>query len=232
MKKQLIFILMFLFLFTSTVFGQTLSITQKISPTKSAADNNAVENLKEKIANKVEELRKKNNRAVAGKVLSISSSLIKIRTFKDEDFDIKLDDTLTKYYSILGSQQKEITSDDISKDDYIIVTGVITDKTVAANSIFIDQQYFIGSGKISQVDKDNYILKVITSDKAVYNLSIETFTKQQMVNIKTLDMERVGFSKIKEGDSVHFSIKVVGNEKNNEYQADKILIVPQEYFIK
>ena len=45
-------------------------------------------------------------------------------------------------------------------------------------------------------------------------------------------MERIGFSKIKEGDSVHFVFKISGDEKNNEYSADKILVIPQEYFIK
>lgn len=53
-----------------------------------------------------------------------------------------------------------------------------------------------------------------------------------MVNIKTLDLERVGFSKVKEGDTVHFVVKKTGEEKNNSYSAIKILIIPQEYFIK
>ncbi|MDO9027431.1 MAG: hypothetical protein Q7U68_01010, partial [Candidatus Roizmanbacteria bacterium] len=64
-------------------------------------------------------------------------------------------------------------------------------------------------------------------------------TKQFIVNIKTLEIERVGFSKIKEGDTVHFVVKKTGNPLrqladggNNNYSAIKILIIPQEYFIK
>jgi len=72
----------------------------------------------------------------------------------------------------------------------------------------------------------------MVADKTVYTLSIETSTKQQIVNIKTLETERIGFSKIKEGDSIHFVVKVNGDEKNNEYSTEKILIVPQEYFMK
>ncbi|EKE14431.1 MAG: hypothetical protein ACD_12C00509G0001 [uncultured bacterium] len=53
-----------------------------------------------------------------------------------------------------------------------------------------------------------------------------------MINIKTLLKETIGFSKLKEGDTVHFVVKKTGTEKNNEYSAYKILVIPQEYFIK
>ena len=37
---------------------------------------------------------------------------------------------------------------------------------------------------------------------------------------------------IKEGDTIHFVVKKTGTEKNNTYTAVKILIIPQEYFMK
>lgn len=214
------------------VFAQTSSPSAKLSPSETPGQNSAIENLKEKVANKVEELRKKNNRAIAGFVLKISKTSIQIKTPANDDYEVKLDETLTKYYKVLGTTQEESKLSDIGKGDYIIVTGVITDKIINANSVFTDEAYLVESGKITQVDKDNYILKVITTDKTIYSLSIETTTKQQIINIKTLEAEGTGFSKIKEGDSVHFTAKIKGTEKNNEYQAGKILIIPQEYFIK
>jgi hypothetical protein len=46
-------------------------------------------------------------------------------------------------------------------------------------------------------------------------------------------MEKSGFSKIKEGDTVHFVVKKTGEEKElNRYSAQKILVIPQEFFIK
>ncbi len=220
------------FILNTNVIGQTASSSPTTKPTVTGSDESAIQGLKDKIADKVAEIRKKNNRAVAGRVLSISASSIKIKTEDQSEFEVKLDEALTKYYQITGAQQKEIENGDIEKDDYIIVTGVINEKTVTANSVFIDQEYFVGSGKISEVDSDNYTIKVIAPDKTVYNLSIETVTRQQIINIKTLEIERIGFSKIIAGDSIHFAVKVAGDEKNNTYQAEKILIVPQEYFIK
>ena len=111
----------------------------------------------------------------------------------------------------------------------------IVDNVITANVVLIDENFLVNSGKITEVDKENYNIKVLTSDKNTYNLNIETYTKQFMVNIKTLGIEGVGFSKIKEGDTVHFVVKKIGNPPaggNNNYSATKILIIPQEYFIK
>ncbi|KKQ24269.1 MAG: hypothetical protein US40_C0002G0100 [Candidatus Roizmanbacteria bacterium GW2011_GWC2_37_13] len=223
MKIKLLYcyiVILLIGVFANSAFGQTV-------------EENAVQDLKEKVASKVAEIRKKNNKAVSGRVINRSGAAIKIKTSEGDDFDIKLQESgLTKYYQITGAQQKELDVEDIEKDSYILVTGVINDKTITANSVFTDQQFLSGNGKISEVNAEDYIIKVITADKTVYSLSIETYTKQQIVNIKTLEMERIGFSKIKEGDSVHFVFKISGDEKNNEYSADKILVIPQEYFIK
>lgn len=227
MRKILLYCyiaILFIGFVNQSVLGQTATSTPEIN-------NKAVEDLKEKIANKVAEIRKKNTRAVAGKALNISSGAIKIKRTDGEEYEVKLDDALTKYYRISGSNQKEIKKEDIEKDDYLIVSGVINDKVVTANSIFIDQSFVVGSGKITEVDKENYVLTVLSADKTVYKLSIENSTKQQIINIKTLDLEKTGFSKIIAGDSVHFAAESAIDE-DGAYKADKILIVPQEYFMK
>lgn len=234
--SYLVFLLLILNTLYSTlntvVFAQTATATPNLNPT-TVDQKDAIQDLKEKVANKVAEIRKKNNKAVAGRVTSVSDNSLKVKTLDQNEFDVKLQTSgLTKYYQISGNQQKEIDKDNVEKDDYIIITGVIADKSVTANSVFIDQQYFSGNGKISEVDSDNFTIKVIASDKTVYSLNIETSTKQQIVNIKTLELERIGFSKIKEGDSIHFVVKVSGGEKNNVFSAEKILIIPQEYFMK
>ena len=129
-------------------------------------------------------------------------------------------------------QKKEIKADDIAKNDYVIVSGVVADNIITANVVLIDENFLVDSGKITEINKDSYNVKVSTSDKNIYSLDIETYTKQYIMNIKTLNLERIGFSKVKEGDTVHFVVKKIFSEKNNNYLAIKILIIPQEYFIK
>ncbi|GIW65001.1 MAG: hypothetical protein KatS3mg092_0934 [Patescibacteria group bacterium] len=235
--KKILTIILILISFSFLAFfsyGQTItpeaSSTPKISITNQ--DQKAIENLKEKVANKVQEIIKKNNKAIVGRVTSISDNLIKIKSVDNKEYEIKIDSTLTKFYKISGVNQKEIKIDDIAKNDYLIVSGIINDKTVDANAVFIDQPFLVESGKVIEVNKENYTVKVITSDKTVYTLSFETFTKQYILNIKTLDIEKSGFSKMIVGDRIHFIAEIKGNEKDNTYEAAKTLLIPQEYFIK
>jgi len=236
MKKTLLsFLLVILigFVTSNVVLGQLKTATSSsiISPTATIEEKD-IQNLKEKIATKVAELRERNNKAVSGFVTSTSDSTIKIKDENDVEYQIKLDDALTKYYQITGTQAKEIKSSDIKKGSFIITTGVENDKVITANTIYVDEMFLVKSGKITEVDKSNFALKVISSDKDNYTLEIETTTKQQMVNVKTLGAETAGFSKIKEGDTIHFVVKKTGNEKDNTYTAVKILVIPQEYFMK
>lgn len=211
----------------------TASPTAKIvSPTKTSEDKE-IQALKEKIATKVAELRQKNSKAVSGTVQERSDKKLKIKTYKDELYEINIDPDLTKFFQIVGSVKKEIKSIAIKKGSYIIVTGIINNKKIDANFIFLDELFRVVYGKVVEVNKQEFYIRTATSDKENYTLDVETFTKQQILNVKTLESERVGFSKIKEGDSIHFVIKITGEEKEqNRFPAQKILIIPQEYFIK
>lgn len=232
MKKILLFNYLIIWLFgylTINVVAQTPPISASSSPT--VVVDKDIQQLKDKIANKVSEIRKKNNKAVSGFVLNIDGNTMKLSN-NGEANQVKFDDTLTKVFRVLGTTKKEIKTNDIAKNDYAIVSGVVADNVITANVVLIDENFLVDSGKITEVNKEAYNIKVLVSDKNTYSLDIETSTKQYMVNIKTLLIETIGFSKLKEGDTIHFVVKKTGEEKNNNYSAIKILIIPQEYFIK
>lgn len=218
------------------VYAQTMSATSSATNATSSGTVNAntdLQNLKDKVASKVAELRKKDQKATAGIVISTGTDVFKIRTNDDTEYQIKKDDTLTKVYQIIGTQKKEIQFKDVKKDAYSIVTGPLIDKTITANFVYLDEEFIVKTGKITEVNKTDYYIKVLSTEKDTYTLDIEASTKQQMLNVKTLEIEKVGFSKIKEGDSIHFVVKKTGKEKEkNRFAAQKILIIPQEYFMK
>lgn len=220
MKKILLILLTTGFILGGQVSAQTA--------TTSASDETDIKAFKDKIANVI----KKSDKAFSGLVTSNDGNIIKLKGGDDTIYEAKLDNELTKCFRISGASKKEIKADDISKNDYIIVTGVLTDKSITANSIFVDESYIVGSGRITEIDKDNYSIKVINSAKETFTLDVETYTKQLILNTKTLEVERMGFSKIKEGDYAHFVVKKGIDIKDNKYPAQKILIIPQEYFIK
>ncbi|NMB84460.1 hypothetical protein GYA28_04230 [Candidatus Roizmanbacteria bacterium] len=237
MKKVLVVFSIAFFLVGSvprTVTGQTKTAT---GSSKAASDEAGIDSdtkkFKEKIVNAVSEQYKKDRKAVSGFVTKTSDSLLTIKTDTDEDLEVKNDEILTKIYQISNGQKKEIKMSQIEKGDYIIATGPMIDKTVTANFIYMDEKYLVKTGKITEVNKEEYSLKVSTVEKDVFTIDIETSTKQQILNINSLVLEKVGFSKIKEGDTIHFTAIKTGKEKEpNHFPAQKIVIIPQEYFLK
>ncbi len=217
----------------SSVYAQAVTISPTATTTVSASEEKDIQSLKDKIATKVAEMRQENNKAVSGFVESMANETIKIKTASDDEYGVKIDSQLTKFYQIVGNQKNEVNESQIKKGMYIIATGLLNDKTVDANFIYIDQLFEVGSGQVTEVNKTDFYIKVVTLDKDNLTLDIETFTKEQMLNIKTLELEKVGFSKIKEGDNVHFVYNKTGNEKEpNRFSAQKITVIPQEYFSK
>ena len=228
-NKILVFVIVALFF-----SGSTIAKAQSKNATASSnIAEDEIQNFKDKIASKVAELTKQEQKAVSGFVIKTGNNQLSIITDDNQTMQVKIDDILTKIYQINGAQKKEIKLTDIVKNDYLIVNGPTSDTTVTANYIFVDEKYLVNVGKITEVDKENFSLKITTLDKETITLEIETATKQLILDIKTLELYRAGFSKIKEGDTVHFVVKQKqANNKETIYSAVKILIIPQEYFIK
>ncbi len=228
MKKftVLFFLLIILISFNTAVIAQGTSSASAVNETE-------IQDFKDKIASKVAELQKKDQTSVAGYVVKNDKTQITIKSEDKKTYQIKIDNILTKVYQISGATKKEIQIEDLVKDDYLIVTGPISDTTVTANEIYVDEKYLAKVGRVTEVDKTNFNLKVMTPEKEEYSLDIESGTVQSILNIKTLIVEKSGFSKIKEGDMIHFVVKKTQFEqKNNQFSAKKILTIPQEFFIK
>ena len=219
-----------------------------VVPTKTATDSSEtkekvsdldkqeekkIEDLKDRIETKVSEKRKENNKAIAGIVEKKDKDSLTIKSSDEEEYNIIIDEALTKYFQINKDNKQEIDFENIEKEDYIIVTGEINDKEVLANFMYIDESYLIDLGNITEINNNDYNIKILTTAKENYTLDIESYTKQLMLNLKSLEFEKMGFSKIKEGDTIHFVVKQSGQkQEDNRYSAVRILIIPQEYFMQ
>jgi len=233
MKRQLLLIIIIgLFVLpTRLSYGQVISVTNPPKATSGGSLDKDTQVFKDKIVSAVNEQYKKDRKALSGFVTDTKT--LTFKTDAGDSYQIKVDDVLTKFFQITGATKKEIKQSQIETGDYIIVTGPVVDKTISANFVYVDSKYLVKNGKITEVDKEAYSIKVTTAEKDNFALDIESSTKQQILNIKTLEVEKVGFSKIKEGDTIHFVVIKTGQEKEaNRFPAEKILIIPQEYFIK
>lgn len=214
------------------VHGQvrlTPTVGQIPSPTK--PQSKEIVDFKEKLASQVAKLSKKNKKAVAGIVDSIDSKKFKVKTDDEGDFEVKIDPDLTKFFliTLAGKTEKNIST--LKKGAYVIVGGVLVDRVIEGNVIYQDEQFLADAGKIVAINASDNSIDVVTLAKETYTLDVAVATRLQIINIKTLESERTTFTKIKEGDSVHFVVKKATNVKNR-FNAVRILVIPQEYFIK
>ncbi len=228
----------FIYIFLSVLFVVVPSVaainaSSSATPQPTSVVESEIQTLKDKIATKVAQLRSQNNKAISGYVVDITDT-INVKTDNQTVYTVKIDDSLTQFFQISAATTKTIKFSDVKKGDFVIVDGVINDKDMSANAVYEDTQYLTKVGTISQVNKDDFSLTAVTNDKDTFTLDIENSTQQYLLNIKTQVAEKSGFSKIKEGDTIHFVVRVdaKADTKNNRYPAQKILIIPQEYFMK
>ncbi len=216
------------------VHAQTPSVTPVATDSaKQSVPEKEVQDLKDKIAKKVDELTKQKKTGISGIIQSISDKKIEIKAEDGTPYAVELDDVLTKYYLITGTKRTEGTLKSFSKGDFVIIVGPETNGDVVANAIYRDEQYLVGSGSVTEVNESDFYLKVVTTQKDNLTIDVETNTKRILVDSKTLDFETVGFSKIKEGDIVHYVLKKTGKEREvNRYPALRVVVIPQEYFMK
>jgi len=201
-----------------------------IAPTKTV-QSKQIDDFKEKLASQVAKLSEKNKKAVAGIVQSADEKKIKVKTDDEGEYEVKIDPELTKYFLITGATKAEKDITTIKKGVYVIVGGTLVDRVIDGNVIYQDEQFLVDSGKIVAINTTDNSFDIVTLAKENYTLDVETTTKMQLIDIKTLEPGRTSMSKIKEGDSIHFVEKKAQNIKNR-FSELRILIVPQEYFIK
>lgn len=229
-------VLIAVMLFTSSfvVMAQTATPEPtEATATESSNISKEVQKLKDNLVNKVAQIQKKELRVVVGKVTDVASASIKVTSEDATVYTVALDDVVTKYYSLKNGIKKDLEGSDIAKDDYVIVAGIVSGTKVTANSIYVDTQVILGTGSVATIDKIDFSLVVNSFNRIRYTIDVESATKITLLDSKTLELETAGFSKIKEGDAVHFVLKVTGEEKEkNRYSAQKMLIIPQEYFLK
>lgn len=161
-----------------------------------------IEELKERLATKVAQMRQSEKRAIFGTIKSTSISSLVLET-TTKDIKIELDDAI-KVAQIIKGKRTELTIDDVDTGDVVTVFGDY-DPTVdllKAKIIFIQGTLPLRViGNITAVDKNNYTLTLVNPNNQAFIIDIETDTK---ILAWTADkgLARSGFSKTGAGDTV------------------------------
>lgn len=241
MNKSLILIIAVLVLLVPSAWAITMtpspnpSITP-VATTSASLESTAeasIKNLRDRIASKVAQLRKRDEQAVSGQIISMTDTELVIESIFGKKETIQLDETLTKFYRFTGSAREEITKADTKVGQYIVVLGPRSSDKIIANEVFKDELYQSKSGRVTEVNASKSTIKIDTFDKETITVSIEGTTAIQAINPSSASIVAGTFARIKEGDTVHVVFRVLSiSQKLDTVTASRILHIPVAYFAK
>ncbi len=200
-----------------------LAATATSSPTLITTPNKSLDDLKERLATKVAQLRDIVTRAIYGSVSSISVNSAMIGT-TTKNYKIEYEDDI-KVAQIINGKRTDLTIDDIDTSDPVSVFGAFdaTLELLNAKFIFIESKkvYIRLSGTITDIDRAGFAITVLTSDGKTMTSDIEKTTKATAWTA-TDGIVKSGFSKMAIGDSLHL-IGSLDPKKETNIQALRIL---------
>lgn len=185
-----------------------------------------IEDLKDRLATKVAELRQSKRMAAYGTIKSVSISTFVVET-KTKDLKIELTDDL-KIFQVLKGKRTELKTDNLEKGDIVTVFGEYdtTLELLQAKMVFIQTaQPLQIAGKITATSKEDYTIIIETTDNNTYTIDFETTTKTNLWNGTAL--EKGGFSAFGTGDVIFVTGTAVA-KKENRISASRITNLPSQ----
>lgn len=210
---------------TGQVYAQNSTPSATPLPTKNSDEStrSLIDNLKERIASRVAQLKLVEKRGTIGKVTETSDTQITITDGKNAIRYIDVDE-LTKFAS---PSANSFGISDIEKGATLGVLGLYNKQSRRILARFIDVitvKQFI-SGTIVSVDEDNFSISLVTKEKKEYITDIERVTKT-FAHTKDEGFLRSGFSKI-EPDMHAMIIGFTDVKDPNRIIASRVLLFPQ-----
>lgn len=172
------------------------------SATTPPAKLNAIDDLKERLATKVAELRTSQKKAIAGTVKSVTVSTVTVETTTNE-VKIELTDDIKVIQTIKG-KRTTLSTGDLAKGDSVVVFGDYDSSLdlLKAKVIVIQSALpkFV-SGVITKIDKEEYTVTIQSPDETSSVIDIEKYTVVYGYT-KDAGMSKSGFTKLALGETI------------------------------
>ncbi|MBI5613602.1 hypothetical protein HY947_01645 [Candidatus Gottesmanbacteria bacterium] len=226
MKKYTVFIVLF---FTLTLAPRVMAaVTTTPTPSKSieasasGEKTKKLEELKDRLATKVAELRQTQRKALYGTVSEVSLVSLSVET-ANKNVKLDLSDNL-KIVQLIKDKRTVLSISDLAKGDIITAFGQF-DSTIdlLTPKIIVIQKKPSKhiQGKIKEVNKTDFSISVETNDTQVYVVDIESTTKTLSWTTAG-GIVKSGFSKLTVGDTVLVTGQSVP-KKDLRLSADRVV---------
>ncbi|MCX8008837.1 MAG: hypothetical protein N3A54_04005 [Patescibacteria group bacterium] len=223
MKRIIITLLIILFIIPPL---PSLAVTKLSSPSATPVDKDIkekIDDLKDRLATKVAELRKTSPKAIFGTVTEISVSSATIDAGQ-KAYKIELPDDLS-VTQILRGRRTKLKADDIKKNDTVTVFGSYDETldVLQAKHVFIESQKFPVRlhGMITDINRKDNTFTLKGADETNYTIDVEPITKNNTWT-QQRGVEKSGFSKLEKG--MYTTIVGIENAtQQDRYTATRIL---------
>ena len=220
-KIKILFFILIIF-FTGFLFLTKSINALTPTPTPDNVLNEQINDLKNRIASKVAQLKLVEKRGIIATVQEVSDTQITVSNEQGGNSFIDVDE-LTKFSSPDAKGSFGIS--DITKGDKIGALGLYNKESRRLLARFINVLDLpeIVYGHVSFVDKNNYTVTITTDINTEEVFDIETVTKTYLYS-KTDGLTKSGFSKIEENQRV---IGMGQKNKDKKITGDKIFILTE-----
>ncbi len=223
MRTFLIIVIAFTIFFPNATHAATKSSATPSATPISKEIKEKIDDLKERLATKVEELRRTSPKAIHGTITNISLSSATIDTGQ-KAYKIELTDNIVVTQIIKGKRTKS-KIDTLKKDDAVTIFGTY-DETLdilQAKHIVIEskQQPKRLHGTIAEINKKDNSFTMKCIDGTIYTIDVETTTKNNSW-LPGKEIQKSGFSKLEQ----NIFVTVLGIEQKRQpdrYIAARIL---------
>lgn len=199
-------------LLTTQTWAATPTPTTATTSASTPAPTDHIDDLKERLATKVAQLRQTQQKAIYGTVKTTTVSTFTVET-DTRDLKIELTDDIDVFQIIRG-KRTALTTEDIAESDLVTVFGEYDSALdlLRAKVVFIQTAPLTRvSGVVTAVDRKEFTTTLKTSEGQEYVIDIETTT-----NTLAFDAEKGlikgGFSRIETGKTIHVVGTAVAKE--------------------
>jgi len=204
----------------------TLSVSPDSLPSPAPAItdiNQQLNNLKDRIASKVAQLKLVEKRGIIGTVTDVGETQLTLSDTNGNTRYVDIDE-FTKFSS--PSAKAGFGISDITKGTTVGALGIYNKESRRITGRFVDVLVLqkVISGAITNIDAKKFALTVTSPDQKDMHVDIETVTKTYAYN-KDSGLVRSGFSKIQQGERVIVVGYIDINDKNTII-ASRILRLP------
>jgi hypothetical protein len=224
MKNLIVLVLFIAIIYLMPMYVYALSAAPftNVESSASGEKTKKLEELKDRLATKVAELRQTQRKALFGTVLEVSLVSLTLET-PNKNVKLELGDTL-KIVQLIKDKRTTLSTSDISKGDIVTVFGEY-DPTIdlLRPKIIVIQKKPSKHirGKIKEINKTDFSINVETNDAQVYVIDIESTTRS-LGWTQAGGMVKSGFSKFTVGDTVLVSGQPVP-KKDLRISADRVV---------